>query len=180
VTRTTWEERAASIQAVILDVDGVLTDGRLHYGVEGEALKTFHVRDGLGLALLRDAGFRLAIVSGRQSEAVRARARELQISPCLLGRRDKVAALEEVCGTWQLSPAAIAAIGDDLLDVPLLHRVGVGFAPADADAEVRHHADVVLRADGGRGAVREACEILLRATGHWETFRERFELGGKP
>lgn len=179
MSRPVWEERAARIQALILDVDGVLTDGRLHYGSAGESLKTFHVRDGLGLALARDAGLRLAILSGRESDLVAARARELKITQCLLGRLDKASALGELADEWKLGTEEIAAIGDDIVDVPLLRRVGLALAPADADPRVRRQADVVLAARGGRGAVREACEILLRARGLWRELERRFELGGE-
>jgi YrbI family 3-deoxy-D-manno-octulosonate 8-phosphate phosphatase len=176
VAALSWEERAARVQGLVLDVDGVLTDGRLYYGREGESLKSFHVRDGLGLALVRDAGMRLAILSGRESEAVARRAQELGISRCLLGRLDKAVALAELATEWKLAPSHLAAIGDDIVDVPMLRRVGVSFAPANAHPAVHRCVDVILRARGGHGAVREACEILLRATRNWSALERRFEL----
>lgn len=170
-----WTERATQVEALVLDVDGVLTDGRLHYGPEGENLKSFNVRDGLGLVLLRDTGVRLGIVSGRSSPVVDARARELRIEHCLLGRSDKSEALDELCTSWGLMPERIAAIGDDLIDLPMLARVGVSFAPIDADARVRDRVDHVVQTRGGHGAVRDVCEILLKARGHWTEIARRFQ-----
>ena len=171
----TWRERAADVEALILDVDGVLTDGRLHYGPDGEGLKSFHVRDGLGLVLLRDSGVALGIVSGRHSPVVQSRADELRIEHCLLGRTDKAAALKELLQAWDLPASKVAAIGDDLIDLPLLRRAGVSFAPADADARVLGEVDHVVDTRGGHGAVRDVCEILMRARGHWPEVARRFE-----
>ncbi len=169
-------DRAGGIEAFVLDVDGVLTDGQLHYGPEGESLKSFHARDGLGLALLRETGMKLAIVSGRDSPLVAARAKELRIAPCWLGRLDKGKALEELCEHWGILPRTVAAMGDDLVDVPMLRRVGLSFAPADADARVRATVHCVVKSRGGFGAVRDACEILLEGRGHWTDLARRFEL----
>ena len=172
-----WWGMACAIEGLVLDVDGVLTDGRLYYDTEGEAHRAFSVRDGLGIALARKAGLRIGIVSGRNSPTVAARADELDIDPCLLGRSDKASALDEVMGSWQLAPERIAAIGDDIIDFPLLTRVGLSMAPADADARLRERVHVRLASDGGRGAVREACELLLRATGKWEAIEQLYGLG---
>ena len=169
-------DRAGGIEAFVLDVDGVLTDGQLHYGPDGESLKSFHSRDGLGLALLRESGMKLAIVSGRQSPVVTARARELQIEPCWLGRLDKGRALEELCNHWGVTARVVAAMGDDLVDVPMLRRVGLSFAPADADARVRELVHCVVKNPGGYGAVRDACEILLEGRGYWSELAKRFDL----
>lgn len=170
------EERLGGIEGLILDVDGVLTDGRLYYGPEGEALKAYGVRDGLGLALLREYGVRLGIVSGRDSRLVAARGEEMRIHPVLLARTDKSAALDEILEAWDLDADRVAAIGDDIIDLPLLHRVAVSFAPADADPRVRAAVDFVLEHDGGHGAVREAAEILLHARGDWDKVSQRFRL----
>ncbi|HKI83041.1 MAG TPA: HAD hydrolase family protein [Candidatus Krumholzibacteria bacterium] len=172
-----WE-RAREIQALIVDVDGVLTDGLLYYGESGESLRAFSVRDGLGLALLREAGYRIAIISGRESKTVRVRARELAIDPVLLGRSDKGAALDEVLRAFGLPESRVAAMGDDILDAPMLARVGLSFAPQDAHEEIRTRVDLVTQASGGKGAVREACEFLLRARGQWEAIRNRLSLHG--
>jgi 3-deoxy-D-manno-octulosonate 8-phosphate phosphatase (KDO 8-P phosphatase) len=162
-----WWERARRIEGLVLDVDGVLTDGQVWFGHEGEAMRSFSVRDGLGVALLRRAGLSVAIVSGRSSPTVQHRADELGIDPVLLGRTDKSAALDEVLESWGLETERVAAVGDDLIDWPLLRRVGLSLAPADAHPLVRSRVDVVCAAEGGRGAVRETCELLLRATGRW-------------
>ena len=169
--------RMAGIAGLILDVDGVLTDGRLYYGPDGEAIKTYGVRDGLGLVLLREHGVRLGIVSGRASGLVATRADELGITPTLLARTDKSAALDEILSAWDLSAAQVAGIGDDIIDLPLLRRVGVSFCPADADLRVRDRVDVVLAGHGGAGAVREAAEMLLRARGDWAQIERRFAMG---
>lgn len=169
-------ERAGGIEGLILDVDGVLTDNRIYYGESGEYLRAFSVRDGLGLAFLRDAGVRLGIISGRASATVQARAEELGFDPVLLGRSDKRAALMEVLSAWNLPPEKVAAMGDDVLDGPLLSVVGLSFAPADAREELLGRVDMVTRAEGGRGAVREACELLLQASGRWEKILRDYHL----
>ncbi len=175
ISEAAWE-RAQKVRGLILDVDGVLTDNRIYYGSEGEVLRAFSVRDGLGLVLLRDAGYRLGIVSGRASSTVRARARELGMDPVLLDRSDKAAALEEVLAAWKLQPEEVAAMGDDILDGSLLAKVGLSMAPSDAREELLARVDFVAPAGGGRGAVREACELLLRAGGHWEEILRRHHL----
>lgn len=171
-------EGSGRIEAFVLDVDGVLSNGHLYYGEGGELMKSFHVRDGLGLALLRDRGVRCAILSGRHSPVVTARAAELGIEPCLLGRTDKGAALAEIASGWGLPLSKLAAIGDDLVDIPMLRAVGLSFAPADADPRVRAVVDVVCATDGGEGAVRDACEHILRARGDWAHCAARFGLDG--
>jgi 3-deoxy-D-manno-octulosonate 8-phosphate phosphatase (KDO 8-P phosphatase) len=162
------------IEGVVLDVDGVLSDGQLFYGPTGESLKAYFARDGLGLAWLREVGVRRAIVSGRDSSTVAQRARDLAIEPCLLARVDKAAALSEICELWALQPEQLAAVGDDLVDLPMLRRVGWSFAPADADSIVRACVHTVTHAPGGRGAVREVCEAILRARGEWDAIVARY------
>ncbi|TLZ17828.1 MAG: HAD-IIIA family hydrolase [Gammaproteobacteria bacterium] len=150
-----------AIRLLVLDVDGVLTDGRLYYGPRGEALKVFHVHDGVGLVELRRAGVQVAVISGRRSRMVRARCRELGVRHVHQGVTDKLAALARLCALLRLEPAACACVGDDLPDVPLMRRVGLAFAVADAHREARRAADIVTRRPGGRGAVREVCDHLL-------------------
>jgi 3-deoxy-D-manno-octulosonate 8-phosphate phosphatase (KDO 8-P phosphatase) len=161
------EPRARRLRALILDVDGVLTDGRVTYLPGGHESKTFHVRDGLGIQLLVNARIRTAIISGRASEVVERRGRELGIDPILQGVDDKVGAFEKLLADFDVSEEDVGYIGDDLPDLPILRRAGLGFAVADAAPEVRAAAHVVLRTGGGRGAVREACEIILKARGAW-------------
>jgi 3-deoxy-D-manno-octulosonate 8-phosphate phosphatase (KDO 8-P phosphatase) len=161
------EALARRIRALILDVDGVMTDGRILYLPGGGEYKAFNVRDGLGVKMLLAAGIQCAIISGRASEVVERRAAELGIHPVLQGIDDKVFAFEDLAAQFECADHEIAYIGDDLPDLPLLERAGLGFAVADACPEVRARAHVVLRAGGGQGAVREACELLLRARGAW-------------
>lgn len=164
------------IEGVVFDVDGVLTDGTLFYGIEGEALKAFSARDGMGMAMLRESGIRMAIVSGRESPVVEARAQSLGVAPVEMGRMDKATALVEIARDWDLALGRIAVIGDDLVDIPMFRKAGLSAAPADADPRVRERADLVLEANGGRGAVREFCEIILRRRGLWKGLLRQFGL----
>jgi 3-deoxy-D-manno-octulosonate 8-phosphate phosphatase (KDO 8-P phosphatase) len=149
------------IRLLVLDVDGVLTDGRLYFGPRGEALKVFDVRDGLGLVRLQRAGVSVAVISGRRSPMVTARCRELGVRHVHQGVSDKLAALARLCARLKLTPASCACVGDDLPDVPVMRAAALSFAVADAHREVRRAADVVTRRRGGRGAVREVCDHLL-------------------
>jgi 3-deoxy-D-manno-octulosonate 8-phosphate phosphatase (KDO 8-P phosphatase) len=158
-------ELAARIRLLVLDVDGVLTDGRLWFGAEGEALKVFHVRDGAGLKALQQAGIQLAIISGRRSAAVERRCAELGIRHLIQGREDKAAALRELLAALAVSAAATACVVDDTPDLPLMAMVALPIAVADAHADVLAAARHVTRAAGGRGAVREVCDLLLEARG---------------
>jgi 3-deoxy-D-manno-octulosonate 8-phosphate phosphatase (KDO 8-P phosphatase) len=150
-----------AIRLLVLDVDGVLTDGRLYFGPRGEALKVFDVRDGLGLVQLQRTGVSVAVISGRRSVMVTARCRELGVRHVQQGVSDKLAALVRLCARLKLTPASCACVGDDLPDVPLMRAAALSFAVADAHHEVRRAADVVTRRPGGRGAVREVCDHLL-------------------
>ena len=151
----------SAIRLLVLDVDGVLTDGRLYFGVRGEALKAFHVRDGVGLRQLQRAGLTVAVISGRRSRMVAARCRELGVAHVLQGVADKLAALRRLCTRLKLTPAACACVGDDLPDVPLMRAAALSFAVADAHHSARRAADVITRLPGGCGAVREVCDHLL-------------------
>jgi 3-deoxy-D-manno-octulosonate 8-phosphate phosphatase (KDO 8-P phosphatase) len=152
---------APAIRLLVLDVDGVLTDGRLYFGPRGEALKAFHVRDGVGIRELQRAGLEIAVISGRRSPMVAARCRELGVRHVVQGVGDKLAALTRLCVRLKLTPAACACVGDDLPDVPLMRVAALSFAVADAHRAARRAADVVTRLPGGRGAVREVCDHLL-------------------
>ena len=151
----------APIRLLVLDVDGVLTYGRLYFGARGEALKVFDVRDGLGIVQLLRAGVAVAVISGRRSPMVSARCRELGVSHVYQGVTDKLAVLQRLCAQLRLTPAACACVGDDLPDVPLMRIAGLAYAVRDAHAQVRRAADRVTRLPGGRGAVREVCDQLL-------------------
>ncbi|MEM1025317.1 MAG: HAD-IIIA family hydrolase [Myxococcota bacterium] len=161
------DQRARAVKALLLDVDGVLTDGRVFYLGDGQEARAFHVRDGLGVQLLGAAGITVGILSGKQSEVVRRRAEEMGIELMLLGVEDKVEAYENACKQLDCADEEVAYVGDDLPDLPLIRRSGLGLAVADAAAEVRAAAHIVLRANGGQGAVRETCERILKAQGNW-------------
>jgi 3-deoxy-D-manno-octulosonate 8-phosphate phosphatase (KDO 8-P phosphatase) len=157
--------RTPRIRALILDVDGVLTDGRLWYGPRGEVMKAFHVHDGHGLKALQRAGIAVAVISGRRSPAVTRRCRELGIRVVVQGAADKARALARVLTRLQVTAAQCACIGDDTPDVPVMRRVGLSFAVRNAHPDARAAANRVTRLDGGSGAVREVCDWLLRARG---------------
>jgi 3-deoxy-D-manno-octulosonate 8-phosphate phosphatase (KDO 8-P phosphatase) len=152
----------ARIQLLILDVDGVLTDGRLYFGAKGEALKVFHVRDGHGIKLLMAAGVQVAAFSGRRSAAAAARLRELRV-PLVQGCRDKLLALQTLTRRLKVDPLNCACIVDDTPDLPLMSAVGLAAAVADAHPVVLSAAHWVARSAGGLGAVRELCDAILRA-----------------
>jgi 3-deoxy-D-manno-octulosonate 8-phosphate phosphatase (KDO 8-P phosphatase) len=154
---------AARVRLLVLDVDGVLTDGRLYYGVRGEALKVFHVRDGLGVKLLMAAGVTVAVISGRKSGMTGRRCRELGIRHVAQGVQDKVAAFKRLRERLGLASGVCACVGDDLPDVPLMQEVGLAFAVADAHPQARRAAQIVTTLSGGKGAVREVCDYLLDA-----------------
>jgi len=156
-------QRAARIGLLILDVDGVLTDGRICYDGHGDEIKAFHVRDGYGLKMLQQAGIRIALISGRPSRAVERRAAELGIEHVLLGRRDKLEAFRSLLRTLGVTPDTVACIGDDVPDLPILNEVGLSVAVADAHPEVAAGAYWQTTLDGGRGAVREVCDLLVTA-----------------
>ncbi|MFP3868335.1 MAG: KdsC family phosphatase [Desulfobacteraceae bacterium] len=160
--------RARSIRLLLLDVDGVLTDGRIIYTDSGQELKFFHVRDGHGIKLAQRSGIEVALITGRHSEVVNHRARDLGITRIFQAVRDKIAILKELLDILSLEPRQVAAMGDDLVDLALLRQVGLAIAVADAVPEVQVAAHWVTSFPGGRGAVREACELLLKAQGSWD------------
>jgi 3-deoxy-D-manno-octulosonate 8-phosphate phosphatase (KDO 8-P phosphatase) len=153
----------ARIHLLVLDVDGVLTDGRLYFGARGETLKVFHVRDGHGIKLLMAAGVQVAAFSGRRSAAVAARMRELGVPHVVQACKDKVAALKRLTERLNVDPLNCACLCDDTPDLPLMSAVGMAGAVADAHPIVLSAAHWVAKAKGGRGAVREFCDAVLRA-----------------
>jgi 3-deoxy-D-manno-octulosonate 8-phosphate phosphatase (KDO 8-P phosphatase) len=156
---------AAQIALLVLDVDGVLTDGRLWYGPDGETQKVFHVRDGHGIKALLAAGVRIAVISGRRSDAVAARMRELGVADVVQGADDKAGALAGLLERVGVDARRVACLVDDVPDLPLMAVVGLPAAVADAQPQVIAAAGHVTRARGGRGAVREFCDFLLAARG---------------
>lgn len=156
-------KKAAGIRLLVLDVDGVLTDGRLYFSEDGNELKTFDTQDGHGIKMLQQAGIPAAIITGRNTQLVERRARNLGIAHLLQGREDKLVALRELTATLGLPLEAVAYVGDDWPDLPALLAAGLGVAVANAHEELRQRADHVTRLPGGRGAVREVCDLVLRA-----------------
>ncbi len=152
-----------TIRLLVLDVDGVMTDGRLHYGARGEVLKVFNVLDGHGIREARRAGVDIAVISGRRSAAVSRRCRELGIRHLYQGVGDKLAVLEALCARLDVTLGECAAVGDDAPDAPLLRAVGVAFAVLGGHASARRAAHRVTRLHGGHGAVREVCDLLVAA-----------------
>lgn len=171
--------RAREIELLVLDVDGVLTDGGLYYGPEGEALKRFNVQDGHGITLARKAGLAVAILTARTSQIVATRAGELGISPVFQGRKDKLQGLEELLDEARVDASRVAYMGDDLNDLGVLNRVRLSACPADACPEVRERAAIIASSAGGHGAVRELVEFILKAQGKWQPIVEQ-ALGQKP
>lgn len=172
--RPSITEKLKAIRLLLLDVDGVLTDGQITYTEQGYEIKSFSVRDGLGIRLAMDAGIRVGIVTARTSEAVRHRCRNLGIDLVFDGAVDKRAALETIVENTGIPAHGIAFVGDDLLDLPVMQCVGLSVAVADAHDLLLAHADMVTEKCGGRGAVREVCEDLLKAQGQWENIQSRF------
>ena len=161
-------ERLAGIRLLLTDVDGVLTDGRIHFDESGREYKTFHVHDGAGLVYWHRSGGLSGFLSGRAGEVVTQRAEELGVHEVLLGQLDKRTALDDILERRGLSPEQVAYIGDDLLDLPVLVAVGFAVAPADARPEVRDRVHHVTEARAGNGVLRETVELLLRARGAWD------------
>jgi len=166
--------RARRVRLVIFDVDGVLTDGRLWYGPGGEELKAFHAFDGHGVKLLRMAGLDTAIISGRESQAVEERAKELGIEHLMQDVDDKRKAFEAMLRRLKLKRAATAYMGDDVVDLPVLMRCGFACAPHEAPEEVRRRVHYIASADAGHGAAREVCEFILEAQGKLGAVLRRF------
>jgi len=168
------QERLKKIKIVLMDVDGVLTDGRIVYDNQGNELKFFDVKDGHGLKLLQRAGYRIGIITGRQSLLVERRAQELGAEFLFQGVKDKAVPFRRILEEQQCREEEIAYIGDDLIDLPVLLRAGVAVAVSDAVDEVKAAAHYVTSRPGGRGAVREFCDLLLKAAGRWEQVTDRY------
>lgn len=167
-------QKLKQIELLLLDVDGVLTDGTITYTDSGEQIKSFNSSDGLALRLLMDAGIQVGIITGRSSEALKHRCHNLKISLLFEGSIDKAAALKQIASSTGIPTEKMAYVGDDLIDLPVMTRVGVAIAVANACPEVKSHSDVITTASGGKGAVREVCEAILKSKGLWESVLDRF------
>ncbi len=159
---------------LVLDVDGVLTDGRIVYADDGVEIKEFHVRDGSALKLWQREGKRTAVISGRQSRTVEVRAAELGIAPVVQGAAEKLSAYRAILAETAMAPEQVCYVGDDVPDLPVLRHCGLAVAVADACVEVREDAHYVTRASGGGGVVRETIELILRCQGRWQLVVERY------
>jgi 3-deoxy-D-manno-octulosonate 8-phosphate phosphatase (KDO 8-P phosphatase) len=167
------ENRLKRIQMVLLDVDGVLTSGEIIYSDSGEQIKIFNVKDGLGIRLLQEAGIQVGIITGRRGKALQHRCDNLGIDLIFDGIRNKEKVLEEIRSETGIPYEAMAYIGDDLPDVPVMKKVGLGVAVGDAGETVQKHAHMTTRAHGGKGAVREVSEAILIAQGLWDDLIQR-------
>jgi 3-deoxy-D-manno-octulosonate 8-phosphate phosphatase (KDO 8-P phosphatase) len=168
------KERLADIKLLILDVDGVMTDGRIVYDANGIETKFFNVKDGHGIKMVQRAGIHVAIISGRKSPVVDVRARELGIDIVYQGALDKLSPFEEVLASTGLDASQVAFMGDDIIDLPIIRRVGFAAAPCDAVDEVLIAVQFTSRNRGGWGAVRELCDLLLKGMGRWDEITARY------
>lgn len=162
------DARLAPIRLLLLDVDGVLSDGRIVYDANGTEIKTFDVKDGHGIKMLQKAGVEVGIITGRTSKVVTVRAKELGIDILYQGVADKALPYAEVLVRRDLRDEEVAYIGDDVVDLPILRRVGFSVATADAVDDIRPYVHYVTNRSGGRGAVREVCDLILKARGDWQ------------
>ena len=167
-------ERARKARLLIMDVDGVLTDGRIIQDGHGHELKVFDVKDGHGIVMAHRAKLRTALISGRESETITRRAEELGIELVFQKIWNKLEVYEKILVDTELTHDEVVYIGDDLIDIPLLRRVGLAVAVADAVDEVKAAAHLITQRPGGQGAVREVIELILRAQGHWDSLIERY------
>ena len=168
------ENQLARIKLLLLDVDGVLTDGRIIYDNQGNELKAFDVKDGHGLKMVQRAGIKVGIITGRRSAVVSRRAQELGIEILYQGALRKLEPYLEILSAQNLNDNQVAYVGDDLVDLPILHRVGFSATVADAVPDLFPCVDYVATRPGGGGAVREICDLLLRASGQWDEITKRY------
>ncbi|MCD6093521.1 MAG: HAD hydrolase family protein [Candidatus Omnitrophica bacterium] len=160
-------EKFRRIKLLLLDVDGVLTDGRIIFGSRDE-LKFFDVQDGLGIVLLRRAGIDSIIITAKKSKAVIRRAKEMEIKEVYQNSRNKLKIYNKILERYKIPPQEIAFIGDEIIDIPVLEKVGLSISVPDARQEVKEKVDYITRKQGGRGAVREVCDLILKTQGKWE------------
>ncbi|MCY4177808.1 MAG: HAD-IIIA family hydrolase [Endozoicomonadaceae bacterium] len=165
MTDTNLTERACMIKLAAFDVDGVMTDGTIYYNDQGSELKAFNILDGMGIKLLQKSGVKIAIITGRSSDVVSKRAKELNVDFLMQGREDKLVALTEIVKSLELSLKEVAYLGDDLPDLPAICAAGLGMTVPNGSGFVKKKADGVTKSSGGKGAVREFCELIMHAQG---------------
>ncbi|MDB9894945.1 HAD-IIIA family hydrolase [Reinekea forsetii] len=171
--RDALTSRLKAIKLVVFDVDGVLTDGRLYYSAQGEALKVFNVKDGVGIKLLNDCQVQVAIMTAKDSPMVAQRMADLGIKHYFAGVKDKRFQLDALATQEALAPAQLCFVGDDMVDLPAMSLAGVGICPADAYSLVRQAADLVTPMEGGQGVARFVCDLILRAQGQYDRAYEQ-------
>ena len=168
MNKASIKEKAAKIKLLVLDVDGVMTDGSIILDNEGNELKRFHVRDGHGIKMIQKAGITVGLITGRKSKVVEMRAEELGIKEVHQKIFKKSAVFEQLLEKYKCKEENAAFMGDDVVDRELLKRAGLTAAPADAEEEIREMADIITQRGGGRGAVREFIDLILKSSGRWE------------
>jgi len=165
---------ASPIKILLLDVDGVLSNGKLYFSNSGDEIKSFHIHDGLGIKLLQQSGVDVGIITGRDSHIVKRRAENLGIKTIIQGREDKLTAMNEVMASKGLTLEEVAYMGDDLPDLPAIRKAGLGMTVANGQEIVRQHADWISNLNGGDGAVREACELIMAAQGTLDAAQSQY------
>jgi 3-deoxy-D-manno-octulosonate 8-phosphate phosphatase (KDO 8-P phosphatase) len=166
--------RARHVQLVLFDVDGVLTDGRLYFGDDGTEYKAFHTRDGHGMKMLRESGVEIAVITGRDSPIVARRMDTLGIKHVYQGRMDKLTPFRHLMSELRLAPERVACVGDDVMDLPIMCRVGLAIAVQDAHPLVKAHAHWHTPHPGGCGAARDVCDLIMQAQGRWDEQMRRY------
>ena len=167
-------ERAKAVKVLVLDIDGVMTDGRIIYGIYGEELKFFDVQDGFGIFLLNRAGIRSVIVTAKRSRIVKMRGRDLKVAKVYHGYTDKLIPFNKIVKRFKVTPEEVCFIGDDLIDIPVLKRVGFAVAVPNAVDEVKAASHHITSKTGGRGAVREICDLILKSQGKWDSATAKY------
>ena len=167
-------DKVKKIKLLLLDVDGVLSDGRMIYGSYGDDIKNYNVNDGLGIMMIRRVGFKCAILTAKASRMVMRRAKDLKIDKVFKDYHYKSEAWDKILKTFKVNPEEICFIGDDVLDIPILRRVGFAVCPPNAMDEAKEHAHLITEKKGGHGAVREICDLILKAQNKWEETTKRY------
>ena len=167
-------ERAKRVKVFIVDIDGVMTDGRIVYSGYGEELKFFDVQDGFGISLLNRAGIKTVIITAKKSKIVRHRARDLKVAMAYQGFLDKLAPFNDLLKRFNVTPEEVCFIGDDLIDIPILKRAGLAVAVPNGVDEVKKIAHHITANRGGRGAVREICDLILKSQGKWDLVTSKY------
>jgi len=169
-------DRAKRVKLLILDIDGVMTDGRIIYSVYGDELKFFDVQDGFGITLLSRAGIKSFIITAKRSRIVKLRGRDLKITKVYQGFKDKLIPFNRIMSSFKVAAEDICFIGDDLIDIPILKRVGLAVAVPNGAAEAKKCAHIITEKTGGRGAVREVCDLILKSQGKWDEVTKQYFL----